>query len=495
MYQVVAIDLGATSGRVMLACFESATQQLTLQQVHRFANQLVERGGQLCWDIEHLEDEIFTALNMLVAKGELINSIGIDSWGVDFVCLDKHGNRLGEAVSYRDDRTQTISRKLCDKLGFDRLYRQTGIQFQPFNTLFQLSALTQAVPSWLDDVDKILMIPDYFHYRLTGQFHWDYTNATTTGMLGCRDGNWQAALVQAAGASASWFGQPVKPGTKIGDWQANGSQRIAVMASPTHDTAAAIAAAPLMSDSTAYISSGTWSLIGIESEQPLTNPVAKGANLTNEGGANGRFRVLKNVMGMWLIEGILKHFPELDICQLCELAAQKTGFISLVNPNDSCFIHPDSMVAAIQNYCQQTGQRVPQSPGALVRCVLDSLALSYRQCLGQLEKASGQPLTEIRIVGGGSQNQLLNQLCADICQRPVLTGPVEASALGNVGYQLIGLGAITDGQALRQIIAHSFSEHSFSPRPNAELAAAIQRFNQLDLLPVNHSQSQIKEYV
>ncbi|MFM2485015.1 rhamnulokinase [Celerinatantimonas yamalensis] len=495
MYQVVAVDLGATSARVMLAQFDPLNQSLKLQQIHRFANHLVKRHGQLCWDIEHLENEIFTTLKALVVKGKQIDAIGVDSWGVDFICLDKLGHRLGEAVSYRDARTHQSSREFCEQLGFEKLYQQTGIQFQPFNTLFQLKALSQESTEWFDQIDKVLMLPDYFHYRLTGQYHWDYTNASTTGMLNCHSGQWLDELVRAAGANPNWFATTELPGTVIGRWDVDDEHSIAVISPPTHDTAAAIAAAPLMNDSTAYISSGTWSLIGIESPEPLTSSIAQLANLTNEGGANRQFRVLKNVMGMWLIEGILVHWPALDICQLCQQSSEEKGFVSLIDPNDPCFINPHSMVEAIEDYCVSHGQPVPQSASALARCVFDSLALSYRDSLQQLEQASGRRFNAIRIVGGGSQNHLLNQLCADVCQLPVTSGPVEASALGNIGYQLIGLGAIKDAQTLRHIIANSFAEKSFFPRLTPKLNSAITRFHQLSQVSPNNLQSQMKEYV
>ncbi|MFM2479384.1 rhamnulokinase [Celerinatantimonas sp. MCCC 1A17872] len=479
IYQVAAVDLGASSGRVILGTFDEWSQSLSIEEIHRFNNDLIHQDGFLCWDVDKLEANILAGLNRISERGIALNSLGIDSWGVDYVCLNKDGKRLAPAVCYRDERTALVAQRLLDELNPIRLYRQTGIQFQPFNTIFQLRAQAHSHALWLNQIDKILMIPDYFHFRLCGHYHWDYTNASTTGMLNCMSRDWASNLLEAANVKPQWVGPLTYPGERIGDWQDKNGVRVAVISPPTHDTAAAVAATPIDGPNTAYISSGTWSLIGIESSVPVTDEQAFKANLTNEGGANRNYRILKNVMGMWLIEGLLKEWPTLNITQLIQQASKYQAFQALVDPNHASFVHPKSMRQAILSYCQKSHQSIEDSPAALARCVLDSLALSYHQAICQLEKASKHAITQIRIVGGGCQNQLLNQLCADVCQRVVLTGPVEASALGNLGYQLIGLHAIEDGETLRQLIARQYSKDTYSPRACKDRDAVINRFEQL----------------
>lgn len=495
VYRVAAIDLGASSGRVMLGCFDAPQQCLSLQEIHRFSNELILKDGILCWDIEHLENEMYQGLGILCDQHQMLHSVGVDSWGVDYVCLDRSGKLLAPAVCYRDDRTKNVGIQLCQALGALALYRHTGIQFQPFNTLYQLKAQSLTQADWLEQIDKVLLLPDYFHYRLTGNYHWDYTNASTTGMLDCVGRDWDDNLLKAVGARRSWFGTLDFPGTQIGEWLSPNGEQIPVISPPTHDTASAIAAAPLQGNHTAYISSGTWSLIGIESEVPYTDELAFAANLTNEGGANQHYRVLKNVMGMWLIEGLLKEWPQLNVTVLIEQAQSCRPFESLVDPNHPVFVHPHSMTQAISEFCHQTQQSVPRLPGQFARCVLDSLALSYRQSLEQIEQVSGTGITTLRIVGGGSLNELLDQLCADVCELPVMTGPTEASALGNIGYQLIGLGAISDGRELRQVIARNFQGKTFHPQPCPGLLSTVKRFTRLSQMSVNELQIQFKESV
>ncbi|MFM2480079.1 rhamnulokinase [Celerinatantimonas sp. YJH-8] len=479
-YYVAAIDLGASSGRVILGIFDKDNQSLLFREIHRFKNQLVLEHGHLCWDIDHLEKEIKDGLNQLLNQGDItLNSLGIDSWGVDYVCLDSEGQRIGPAIAYRDDRTCEVSQQLLQQIGEAQLYQQTGIQFQPFNSIFQFKAQADDPFIHSESIHQVLMIPDYLHYRLTGEPHWEYTNASTSGLLDVDARDWAPNLLQAAQIDPDWLGEVRFPGEQIGTWQAPNGQQIPVISPPTHDTAAAVAATPLRSSTSAYISSGTWSLIGVEREQPCTSAMARQANLTNEGGANGHYRILKNVMGMWLVQGLLAENPELTVEALTDRAAQYPLFTSLIDPNHPVFVHPDSMTQAIQDYCQATNQTVPESVYALTRCVLDSLALSYWQSLRQIETACECQISEIHVVGGGSKNTFLNQLCANVCQKPVFAGPDEASALGNIGYQLMGLGAIEDDRQLRQVIAQNFPQQHYRPQQCIGLAAAQARFNAL----------------
>lgn len=488
-YYVAAIDLGASSGRVILGEYNQEQKALSFQEIHRFSNQLNLINGHLCWDIDGLEKEIRLGLAKLCEQHPNLNSVGVDSWGVDFICIDKNGDRIAPSISYRDNRTCEVSHQLLDQIGKTSLYQQTGIQFQPFNTIFQLKAQSVQNEPWIDKIDKILLVPDYLQYRLTGQLHWEYTNASTTGLLAVEQRDWSPQLLKMADINPDWLGPISYPGSLVGYWSSPDGQDIPVMSPPTHDTASAVAATPLSHEHCAYISSGTWSLIGIECSRPCTSEQGRIANLTNEGAANKRYRILKNVMGMWLMEGVLKENPDLDIVKLLEQAKVQPLFTSMVDPNDPCFVHPDSMTQAIQEYCRKTSQAVPATAAALARCILDSLALSYRAAIRQIERVCDHPITEIRIVGGGSKNKLLNQLCADICQRPVYAGPDEASALGNIGYQLIGLNAIKDGQQLREIISQNFSQDSYIPQTCIGLEAACSRFNQLSTSPVEPVQT------
>ncbi len=475
MRNIVAIDLGASSGRVMLAQWSSANQQISLREVRRFTNQRVRRADYDCWDLDRLEQEIRLGLAHLDDEGIVPDSIGIDTWGVDLVLLDANGERVGEAVSYRDKRTEGHMAQAINDLGKGAIYQRTGIQFLPFNTLYQLHALHQQQPDWQEKVQHALMIPDYLHYRLTGQMNWEYTNGTTTQLLNIHSGEWDSDLLGWAGVPAKWFGKPTSPGNTVGYWTSASGNNIPVIAVATHDTASAVLATPLMQDDAAYLSSGTWSLMGIESLQPCVSTAALNANITNEGGAEG-YRVLKNIMGLWLLQRVCTELHITDLCSLIKDAEKEPACRALVNPNHSRFINPDSMVQEIQNACAEQNMPVPQTPAALARTIFDSLALLYRQVIGELGTLRAAPLRQLHVVGGGSQNPLLNQLCADACQLPVLAGPIEASTLGNVGCQLIALGELRDVSDLRRCISQNFPLEKFEPLNNSAFAAHQARF-------------------
>lgn len=472
---IVAVDLGASSGRVMLAQWDAASQHIDLREVRRFASLRERRAGYDCWDLDHLEREIRAGLAQLDAENIVPDSIGIDTWGVDMVLLDKAGNRVGEAVSYRDKRTHGVMEQALRELGKETIYARTGIQFLPFNTLYQFRALSQQQPEWKAQVAHALMIPDYLHYRLTGKLNWEYTNATTTQLLNIESGEWDAELLAWAGASPSWFGKPTSPGNLIGHWRnANGAE-IPVIAVTTHDTASAVLATPLTQENAAYLSSGTWSLMGFESLLPYASAEALRANITNEGGAEG-YRVLKNIMGLWLLQRICTELRIDDLCALIAETEIEPACRALINPNDTRFINPDSMVNEIQNACAEQHMPVPQSAAALARCIFDSLALLYREVIQDLATLRGSAFRQLHVVGGGSQNQFLNQLCADACQIPVLAGPVEASTLGNVGCQLIALGELTDVADFRRCVATNFPLKTFEPLNNSAFRASEARF-------------------
>ncbi|NQE80015.1 rhamnulokinase [Pantoea ananatis] len=478
MRNIVAIDLGASSGRVMLAQWTSDNQQIALREVCRFANQRVQRSGYDCWDLDRLEQDIRAGLQQLDDEGIVPDSMGIDTWGVDLVLLDADGHRVGEAVSYRDKRTEGLMARAIDDLGQQAIYQRTGIQFLPFNTLYQLRALHLQQPDWQARVKYALMIPDYLHYRLTGKMNWEYTNATTTQLLNIQSGEWDRDLLDWAGVDSAWFGTPHAPGNNVGYWASASGKRIPVIAVATHDTASAVLATPLMHDDAAYLSSGTWSLMGIESLQPYVNATALQANITNEGGAEG-YRVLKNIMGLWLLQRVCSELNIRDLPLLIADAAKQPACRSLIDPNHPRFINPDNMVQAIQHACAEQAMPIPHTAAALARTLFDSLALLYRQTMLELGQLRGTPLRQLHIVGGGSQNPLLNQLCADACQLPVIAGPVEASTLGNVGCQLIALGELRDVADLRRCISRNFPSDIFEPLDNSAFAAHQARFTAL----------------
>lgn len=491
---VAAVDLGASSGRVMLAGYDSASRKLQLEEVHRFENRLYQRQGHDCWDLDTLYAEILAGLTAIEGRGIDLASVGIDTWGVDFVLLDRDGNRLGEAVAYRDGRTQGVMAKVLNRISKAEVYYRTGIQFLQFNTLYQLKALINEAPAWLDQVSDLLMVPDYLHYRLCGVKSSEYTNATTTQLLNVYTGQWDETLLATIGTPASWFLPPVQPGTVLGEWVSPAGKPVKVIVPPTHDTGAAIAATPLTGAHAAYISSGTWSLIGIESPTPVNGTPALAANLTNEGGVEGTFRVLKNIMGLWLIQRLKAELGGYSFAGLVEEARRAEPFEYLINPNDDRFLNPTSMTAAIQQFCQETGQGRPETPGELARCVYESLALLYKQAVLELEAVTNRRIDVIHIVGGGSQNVFLNQLCADFCQLPIATGPVEASALGNVGYQLKGLGLLKDLDELRGLIGREFGGRRCHPqiKDSAELDMHWQFFQQL-CKPATHPELSCEE--
>jgi rhamnulokinase len=475
----VAIDLGASSGRVMLARFDTETGDLQLEEVARCVNRLVTVDEQQCWDVDALEAFIKSALNTLVEQGIVPDSIGIDTWGVDYVLLDQDGERVGLPVAYRDGRTQGVMQQACQALSREAIYQHTGIQFLPFNTLYQLRALTASKPEWLDRVKHALMIPDYLHYRLTGQLNWEYTNATTTQLLNIDSGEWDETLLAWTGAKASWFGTPSQPGTPLGNWTSADGQQVPVIAVATHDTASAVLAAPVAGTNAAWMSSGTWSLMGFESLEPFTGDAALALNITNEGGAEGRYRVLKNIMGLWLLQRVCSELAIEDLCALIDEAERQPACRSLINPNDDRFINPTNMVREIQDACVEQGMPAPTDAPALARCIFDSLALFYRQVLHELEALRGHAFSWLHIVGGGCQNPLLNQLCADACGIPVIAGPVEASTLGNIGSQLIASGDIQDVTHLRQLIKQNFSLKTFTPHASDVYRRSWPRFQSL----------------
>ena len=460
---IAAIDLGASSGRVMLSSYRSQTGKLTLTEIHRFSNGYKNDGKNFCWDLTYLEQEIITGLNKIIQQDIKLDSIGIDTWGVDYVLLDKQGQIVGPTYSYRDHRTDNIMSKVQDDIGLENIYQKTGIQFLTFNTLYQLRAMMLESPEWLSRVTDFVMIPDYLIYRLTGVLNREYTNATTTQLVNVTTQDWDKDLLDYLGIPRKWFGDISKPGNQVGYWKSAKGDHIPVIAVASHDTASAVIAAPIINLHSAYLCSGTWSLMGLESKQPLISKQALKANITNEGGVDGNYRVLKNIMGLWLFQRVCAENNVKDIIELIASAKQEQPFTFLINPNDPRFLNPDSMTETIKQVCLESSGQIPENLPQLVRCIFDSLAHLYRDVLHELSTLSGNPIKTLHIVGGGCQNAFLNQLCADLCNVNVTAGPIESSALGNVGYQLISLGEIADIDALRQLISQNFDTKFYQP--------------------------------
>ena len=478
MKAVIAIDLGASSGRVMVGYLEDG--KIRLEEFHRFQNQQVMHGNESCWDLYSILEEIKVGINKVISTGIEICSLGIDTWGVDFVLLDKFGQHLGEFVSYRDARTNGVLDKLMQDSGLTQsdIYNTTGIQFLPFNTIYQLKAISDQQPEWYDDIDTLLFIPDYLNYKLSGVKHCEYTNASTSQLLECREKVWSKPIIKACGAKMNWFLPPKMPNRIIGQYQL-GDIQIPVCSVASHDTASAVAATPIKDDNTAYLSSGTWSLVGIESEEPYTGEKAYQYNLTNEGGVDGRYRILKNIMGLWLIQRIKAENPSLTFPDIAMLARQAEPFKYVVNPNDDDFLNPASMTQAIKNWFKKRDLEGPEMLSEVVRCVYDSLVLAYDDALTQIAEVTGKAINELRIVGGGTQDKFLNQLCADVCEIQVSTEPTEASALGNVVNQFIASDIITSLGEARQIIDASSEVNYFSPNPIDGLEQIKSQYQQI----------------
>ncbi len=484
----IAVDLGASNGRVLLARWDGA--RFELHELHRFTNGPVAVLDRLYWNALGLWSEIKTGLARYAASERTVPAaIGLDTWGVDFALLDRAGRLLGNPVHYRDPRNNGMEARLFGSVPSDDIFAITGIQFMQINTLVQLFAMRHTADPQLDAAATLLMIPDLFHYWLTGRIAAEYTIASTSQMLHAAERRWATGLLARAQLPTHILPPIVPPGTVLGPLlptvvaETGLGGPAPVIATGAHDTASAVAAIPGLDTTGAYISSGTWSLMGVETAQPVINATARAYNFTNEGGIAGTIRLLKNIAGLWLLQESRRQWArggqEYSWADLMALAEQAPAFGPLINPDAPDFLQPGNMVDAIVAYCRRTGQAAPQSVGAVVRCCLESLALRYRWCLAALEELVGHRLETIRIVGGGSQNRLLCQLAADATGRPVITGPVEATALGNVMVQAIAtghLGSLAEGRAA---VAASITQEEFTPRPHPAWDDAYARFRRL----------------
>jgi rhamnulokinase len=459
---------------------------IQIEVIHRFPNGPIATLDTLHWDALRLHAEILNTLR--AAASRTIASVGVDTWGVDFALLGRGGTLLGNPRHYRDPYTERIMERAFRTVTREQIYRRTGLQFLRFNTLFQLLALKEARSPQLDIAENLLFMPDLFHYWLTGIKVNEYTDASTSQMLDPAKRSWAYDLVGSFGLPAKMLGTIVQPGTVLGPLRSSvatdtGIVPIPVIAPATHDTGSAIAAVPASSKSWAYISSGTWSLMGVELAEPLINESTLAANFTNEGGVASTTRLLKNIMGLWLVQECRRAWENAGNTysyeQLTKLAEAAAPFASLIDPDDPRFMLPPSMPAAIADFCRERGQPSPSEPGPVIRCCLESLALKYHWALRKLEELTGKTIDVIHVIGGGCQNALLCQWTADACGVPVLAGPVEATALGNILMQAIGLSLIGNLSDGREVIRRSVELAHYEPRNTNKWRELSEKFDQL----------------
>jgi rhamnulokinase len=486
----LGIDLGGESGRVMAGLWNG--ERMSLEEVHRFPNGGVPLGDSLRWDLLRLWNEIESGLTMAAKRfGDDIVSVGADTWGVDFVLLSKSGELLGQPRHYRDPRNLRVSETMLQRVSREEIWAASGIQFMPINTLPQLVALREHNPEILDAADCFLMIPDFLHWCLCGVKAVEFTNATTTQFFHPTERRWSHEVLAKLGIPSPMLPEVVQPGTDLGALSAavanrTGLRGVRTIAPATHDTGSAVVAVPTErtgQTNWAYLSSGTWSLLGLELQQPILSPRALELNVTNEGGVDGTYRLLKNIMGLWLVQQCRRAFEKrggtTDYAELVHLAEASPAFRSLVDPDEPRFLSPTDMPAAIAEACRESGQAVPETKGQFVRCALESLALKYAMVLGWLEEMSGSRVEVIHVVGGGGRNALLNQFTADACGRTVVTGPVEATVLGNLLVQARAGGELGSLSDIRRVSAISAELQTFSPQDSVAWETAGGLFQQL----------------
>lgn len=461
---VAAVDLGAASGRVMVAGV--APDRVTLAEAHRFDNGPVRLLDTLYWDAPRLYSEVLAGLREAMAEHPDLASVGIDSWAVDYGLLDRDGALLGNPVHYRDARTDGVLDEVVGRLGAEWLYGVTGLQLLPFNTLFQL--VSAAETPAMAVAERMLLIPDLLSYWLTGESGTEVTNASTTQLLDVRTREWSSEVIARAGLPARLFGELRRPGDPAGVVR---DLSLRVTAVGSHDTASAVVAVPAEGERFAYVSCGTWSLVGVELPEPVLSAASRAANFTNEAGVDGTVRYLRNVMGLWVLQESMRAWGTSDVTGLLAAAAREPALGTLVDVDDAAFLPPGDMPARIAAACAASGQPVPQTPAAFTRCIVDSLALAHRRAVRQACDLSGRDVDAVHIVGGGARNELLCQLTADACGLPVVAGPVEATALGNALVQARALGVVRGELSdLRALLRRTQELRFYQPTAGAEAA-------------------------
>ena len=459
MKYYLAVDMGASSGRHILCHMESG--RMILEEIHRFENGMTLKDGEKVWDVDRLYSEIIAGLKKCKAMGKIPSSIGIDTWGVDFVLLDEEGKRLGNAVGYRDERTRDMDEILYTYISENELYARTGIQKQIFNTIYQLESLKVKKPDLLNKANALLMIPDYFNYLLTGVMRQEYTNATTGQLVSPDTKDWDYELIDRLGFPRKIFQKIEKPGYVLGNLKPEIANEVGfdakVILPATHDTGSAVVAVPSSEDKFIYISSGTWSLMGTELEQAECGVQSEFLNFTNEGGYDYRFRYLKNIMGLWMIQSVRSELaPGMSYGEICE-GASKCKNPPIVDANDSRFLAPENMTEEIRNACRETGQIVPQNIFEVAAVIYNSLAKCYAKTVKEIESVTHVKYDHIYVVGGGANAEYLNRLTRAACGCRVYAGPTEATAIGNIAVQMMSEGDISSLKEARKLIFDSFA--------------------------------------
>jgi len=491
-HEVLAFDLGASSGRALvgrLVYKPDGAAQLHVEEVHRFSNGAVEIGEHLYWDILRLLDEVKQGFKKAFKEGYRPKTFGIDTWGVDFGLLDHNDELIGNPYHYRDPQSELAMQKVVKEIGRERLFAESGLQLMPFNTIFQLAAMKQANSPKLELAHTLLLTPDLLTFFLTGKKVCEFTMATTTQLFNPVKQSWNVPLMKELGIPSQIFLEVVKPGTMVGPLTVAVCKELNIssveaVAVGTHDTESAVVAVPVLSDEPfAYLVCGTWSLIGTELQQPILSEEAASLDFSNEGGVGDTYQLLKNIMGLWILQQCVADWKaqgeEISYPELIAEASLATPFRSLIDPDDLRFYSPHGMVERIQGYCAETNQHIPESVGEVTRCVLESLALRYKQAITQLEQLTGNAYTHLYMVGGGIQNELLCQLTANALERTVIAGPVEASVIGNMLVQLISSSHCSDLSSARQLVAESFELHQYEAASDENWQTAYDRFTQL----------------
>ena len=479
----LAVDLGATSGRTILGKISSGS--IELEVMNRFPNHIIENGGHCYWDIFELYRNILEGLKLVAQRKEVkLSSIGVDTWGVDFVCLGEDGNLLRMPYSYRDTQTNGAPERFFERMSHSEVYQRTGIQIMNFNSLYQLDTMRVNKDSAFQAAKKFLFMPDAISFLLTGEKVTEYTIASTSQMINAKTRQFDPELLQAIGLTAENFGRFVHPGEIIGVLSEEvqcqtGLSAIPVIAVGGHDTASAVAAIPALNNKFAYLSSGTWSLMGVEAKEPLINKDIEALNYTNEGGVEGTIRFLKNICGMWLLERCRVLWEKVSYPELIAEASASTAFRSFINPDDSVFANTSNMVDTIQQYCANHQQPVPHTHGEIVRCIFESLALRYRQVYDDLCMLFPNKIEVLHVIGGGSQNELLNQWIANALGIPVVAGPTEATAMGNISIQAIAKGCMKNVSEARCILHESLELKTFEPKEVEAWNGAYKSFVQM----------------
>jgi rhamnulokinase len=462
----LAIDIGASSGRHILGSMENG--KLKLEEIYRFNNEISRIENEYCWNIEQLFVDIKTGIKKCEEIGKIPKSIGIDTWAVDFVLLDENDDMLGNAVAYRDDRTEGIMEEAFKVIPQDMFYLYTGIQFQRFNTVYQLLSIKKNKPEILEKAKTFLMIPDYFNFLLTGKKVNEYTNATSTQLINSYNKTWDIKILNDLGIDKNIFKEIKLPKTNLGNLRKDLAREfgfdLEVILPATHDTGSAFISSVCNDNDSIYLSSGTWSLIGVENGFPICVPKAMKYNFTNEGGIDYRFRFLKNIMGLWVIQEVRRNLENVySFAELVKLAREQADFSSIVDINDVRFLKPENMIEELKIYCIETNQKVPEAVGEISMCVFNSLAHCYKKAVSNLEEIMKKEFKRINIFGGGCQNNFLNELVANVTGKEVIAGPVEATAIGNIVAQLISLNIFKDLGEARQTIKESFNIDIFKP--------------------------------